>query len=573
MSRFPVFTKTLRDQRIPVLAWSIALIALAYIHVVMYPQYKDAASALSQFEYYQTLAGEAGGIGTPGGYINAEYFTGAPLLVLIFAIIAGTGIVASEESTGTLDVVLAQPIRRSRLLLEKTAALALLVIILSLASIPGLLLGKMTVDFDLSSVRLAEACLNIAPVTLLYLSIAILSSAAIPSRMWAAVLTIGAAIAAFFLSTFGTFVDALDQVRKLSPFYWTNYGHVIGHGTDWVRDGGFVVVSALIVGAACLVFVRRDVSSGPRAWRFAAMPGFLRRLQYADRQFDGRPTRWGIARKTLRDQRPALVAWSLVIMLLAFIQVVIYPQFRDVFEAFDESGSFTPLAGEAGSISSPAGYLALEFFSYIPLLILIATVIAGTGVVAGDESAGTLDLVLAQPVARWRVIVEKSAALALMLLVLTGASIPGLVAGKLLVDFDLGVTKLVAGAATMAPLALLYLSMAIFGNAALPSRTAGTIFVVGAAVAGYFLNTLGAFVDSLDGARKLSPFYWADFSAVLVNGFDWGRTAVFLAVSGAFLVGAVVLFQRRDVSPSGVSLRGLGFARRSAKLPSPTDVS
>ncbi|MEP7215300.1 MAG: ABC transporter permease subunit [Anaerolineaceae bacterium] len=562
MSRFPVFTKTIRDQRIAVLAWSIALVALGYVHVLMYPEYRDASSALSQTAYYQALAGEAGGIGTPGGYIVAEYFTGAPIMVLIFAIIAGTGAVAAEEAAGTLDLALAQPIRRTRLLLEKATALSLVAVLVSMASLPGLLLGKLFVDFDLSSLRLAEACLNIAPITLLYLAFAILGSAAIPSRTWATVVTIGAAIAGFFLETFGTFVSALDQVRKFSPFYWTNYGRVVAHGTDWFRDAAFVAVAVATLVVACVVFERRDVSSGTRAWPLASMLRRSRRSSRAETQAPASAARLPILRKTLRDQRPALLAWSTAILLLAFVQVVIYPQFRDAFEAFDAAGSFAPLAGAAGSVSSPAGYLALEFFSYIPLLILIAVVIAGTGVVAGDESAGTLDLVLSQPIPRWRVVAEKSAALVLVLLGMVAVSIPGLVAGKLLVDFDLGVTKLVAAAVFMVPLALLYLSLAIFGSAAVPSRTAGTVFVVGAAIAGYFLNTLGAFVDSLDQARKLSPFYWADFSSVMVNGFDWRTTIVFVAISAAFFAGAALVFERRDVSAVGASWPKLRRSRR-----------
>ena len=550
MTTLTVFRRTIADQRVPALAWSVALMILAFVHVVLFPQYRDASSALSQMDYYKALAGEAGGIGTPGGYLNAEYFTGAPIMVLIFAIIAGTGVIASEETGGTLDLVLAQPVRRARFLLEKTAGLVVLVVIVAMASLPGLVAGSLVVDFDISSLRLAEACLNIVPIALLYLSLAILGSAAIPGRTASTIIAISAATAGYFLSIFGTFVEALDQVRKLSPFYWANYGSVIAHGTDWARDAAFVGVSAVLLTLATIVFVRRDVSANGRSWGWR-----LRRRPIGRQHSAAHPatalapsSRWPMFVKTLRDQRTSTIAWSAGVFAMGLITVAIYPQFREAFKAFDAQGAFAPFAGKAGSLSSPAGYLSLEYFSYVPLLILIAVVIAGTGVVAGDEAGGTLELLLAQPIRRWRVIIEKSAALVADLLAITAASMAGLVVGALLVDLDLPMLRLAGAALFMAPLVLLYLSFAVLASAAIPNRTAGTIVVVAAAIAAYFVNTLGAFVDSLDVVRKVSPFYWADFSSALVEGFPWLTACLFTLVSLSLLVTSAMLFERRDLS-------------------------
>jgi ABC-2 type transport system permease protein len=550
MSRFPTFTRTLREQRIPAIAWSVALVALGFVHVLMFPQYRDAASVLDQNAYYQALAGEAGSVGSPAGYLNVEYFNGVPLMVLIFAIIAGTGMIAAEQASGTLDFVLAQPLRRSRFVIEKAAALAVLVVVVSMASLPGLILATFVVDFDLSIARMAAACLTIVPLTLLFASIALFGSAVLRSRIEATVIGIGAALAGFFLNVFGAFADALEGPRKLSPFYWTNYGKALTGGWDWTHAALFVGAAVGIAALTAVLFERRDLGTPVRRlrWWRRTFPQDNKAPTLGATSMLTAPGRFPTLRRTLREQRIQFTAWGLMVLLLGFITVVIYPSFHDAFAAFDQSGAFQEFAGEAGSVSSPAGYLNSEFFSYIPLLILIAVVIAGTGSVAGEESAGTLDLVLAQPVSRRRVLLEKTAALLILLVGVVLAGIPGLIAAKLIVDFDMSVLKVTLAALYMIPLALLFLSLAVFSSAALANRTAATILVVGAAIAGYFLNTLGVFVDALEQPRKLSPFYWADFSRVMLHGFDFGRAAVFVAISLAFVAAAVIVLEGRDIA-------------------------
>lgn len=557
MSGLPTFRRTLREQRTPALAWSVCLFLLAFVHVVLFPQYKEAAGALDENPYYEGLAGAAGGLGTPTGYLNAEFFTAAPLLVLIFVIIAGTGSVAAEAASGTLDLVLAQPVRRARVVLEKSAALALLSALVSLTILPGVVLGQLTVDFDIGIDRLLAACLTIVPLAWFYAAVSIFGGAVLRSRLAASVIVIGAALAGFFLNAFGSFVEALDEPRKVSPFYWTNYGKALIGESDWPPLLFLLAMTAVVSAATVVLFERRDVGTSGiiLPWRKTRRDESKNGAVSASVE-SPEPSRLPATfMRTLREQRVQFTSWGLVVFLLAFVIVAIYPQFKDALDAFAESGVFDELAGGAGSIASPAGYLNLEFFSYVPVIVLIAAVLAGTGALAGEESTGTLDLVLAQPVSRRRLILEKSGALFLLTVAASLVAIPGFMAAALFIEFDIATSRLVMAAVYMVPLAVLFLSMAILAGAALANRNAATILVVGAAIATYFLNTLGAYVSDLDQVRRLSPFYWADFSLVLINGFDYVRALVFMAISAALLVAAVFIFERRDIATQSVAFR------------------
>jgi ABC-2 type transport system permease protein len=68
------------------------------------------------------------------------------------------------------------------------------------------------------------------------------------------------------------------------------------------------------------------------------------------------------------------------------------------------------------------------------------------------------------------------------------------------------------------------------------------------AIAGFFLNGLGALVDWLEPWRPLSPFYQYIANDPLSNGIDPANALVLIA--GAVIGGivAVIAFERRDLA-------------------------
>ncbi len=282
-------------------------------------------------------------------------------------------------------------------------------------------------------------------------------------------------------------------------------------------------------------------------------------------------TRFGLLRKTLREVRTSVIAVALVMSLMAAFVIVLYPQFEDSLAGFDEMGFYEGFLGEAGTFASPEGFLSAEFFSWIPLLLITVAIIGGTGTLAGEEAAGTLDLLLAQPITRRRLVLEKAAGLSLALLMAALLSLPGFVLGKLLVDFDIGYLRILEAVLNMMPVTLLYLALALWGSAALPGRGAAAVVCIGAVVAAYFLNTVGAVVEVLEVPRKLSPFYWADGSHVMLHGFDLLRAGGLLAVAAALLVMAVLSFERRDIASGGRGISLRRFLHRQAPTPAPAN--
>ena len=119
-----------------------------------------------------------------------------------------------------------------------------------------------------------------------------------------------------------------------------------------------------------------------------------------------------ITAKTLRDQRRALIGWSIGVAALVLLYASFYPSIKANAAQLDKYFESLPEALRnaigTGTISSPVGYLRSEIFSTMgPLLLLILAIGAGARAIAGEEERKTLDLLLANPVTRRTVVMQK----------------------------------------------------------------------------------------------------------------------------------------------------------------------
>ncbi|MFI5040284.1 MAG: ABC transporter permease, partial [Acidimicrobiales bacterium] len=112
------------------MAWTASLVCLVGIYVAVYPSVKGNSSFAQMIDQmpkaYRALFSATSGVDftSAAGYLNTELLTFmGPLLVLVYAIGAGASAVAGEEERHTLDLLLANPVSRTRVLSEKFAAL------------------------------------------------------------------------------------------------------------------------------------------------------------------------------------------------------------------------------------------------------------------------------------------------------------------------------------------------------------------------------------------------------------------------------------------------------------------
>lgn len=256
--------------------------------------------------------------------------------------------------------------------------------------------------------------------------------------------------------------------------------------------------------------------------------------------------------RTLDEQRRALVGWVLGLAGLGLVMLGMYPSIRGnhdfakLLEAYPQA--LRTLFGLADYTSGP-GYLRAEIFSLTgPLLFVIFAVLWGTDLTAGEEERHTVDILLANPVSRGRVVVEKWAAMVVGV-ALTAVSLGVvLVLGGPLAKLHVGLAALSSALVSTAALTALFGTLGLAIGAATGHRGLARGLTALAAVGAYLLSSLPELVTWLRPIRPLSPWYHALGVDPLATGYRPLHLAVVLGLTAAFLVVAIVSFDRRDLA-------------------------
>ncbi len=258
--------------------------------------------------------------------------------------------------------------------------------------------------------------------------------------------------------------------------------------------------------------------------------------------------------KTLRDQRRALTGWAVGMAALVLLYGSFYPSIKANAAKLDQYMQSLPQAlrnmiGRSGAISTPAGYIRSEIFSLMgPILLLILAIGAGARAIAGEEEAGTLDLLLVTPITRGRVVLEKFGAMAAAT---AGVGVVLWVALAVVgppFGLHLGLANLGAAVLSAVLLAIGFGAWALAVGCWRGKRGSAIAVTVSVAVATYLLDVLGPSVDAVRPLRTLSPFFYYIDNDPLRNGLDPLHALVLVAIAGAGLAVAMLAFDRRDLT-------------------------
>lgn len=256
--------------------------------------------------------------------------------------------------------------------------------------------------------------------------------------------------------------------------------------------------------------------------------------------------------KALRDGRRGLLGWTVAIGAVALLYAAYYPAVSQpaMAKAIAAYPETLKRAFNMADLTSPAGYLASTVFGLlVPVLLAVYTIIAGSRTIAGDEESGVLDLVLAHPVSRTRLLLSRLGALT------TGVALVSVVVLVLVYAVSgpaklssLGFGHLAAMAVQLALFGVVIGALTLAVGAATGRRSAAVATGTVVAVLGYFANNLGPQVAALAWTQRLSPFHYLLGGQPLVNGLQVADCLVLLGAAAVFSALGLAAFTRRDLA-------------------------
>lgn len=261
------------------------------------------------------------------------------------------------------------------------------------------------------------------------------------------------------------------------------------------------------------------------------------------------PDRLPILATVFGRQHRSLLAWGVALAAISTMYLSFYPSMGG--DAMDDLVADLPeemvTALGYDMIGTAGGWVTSTVYGLLgPALLLIFAIGTGARLLAGEEEAGTIELELAAPVSRLRILGERLAALIAFVVILV--AVVTVVSWVLIValDMDVPVDRLLAGSAGLLLLVAAFGSTSFAVGAATGRRTLALGVAATLAVAAFMFDALGPVIE-IQWMSEISPFYWYLGQDPLIEGFDWFGLAKLAIVTGLACVAAVATYPRRDL--------------------------
>jgi ABC-2 type transport system permease protein len=265
---------------------------------------------------------------------------------------------------------------------------------------------------------------------------------------------------------------------------------------------------------------------------------------------------WNVVRKTLKDRWRSTALFSASLFGYMVLSVGLFPTVEKMSSRYKDliskmSKDVLRLFGSSSiDLGSFNNYMVLRLLGLMWVIIAAAFIIAFTRqMVAGELAEGTLELLLAQPVERWKVLTSEGAVLAAGSLCIVLAT----VLGVFMFAPAFGIKVAFAGYLAFIPLGLA-LMLAIAGYSILFSvvfndpRWAATA-AAGLTLVFYLLHFAGSYWKVVDKVDWFGIFHYYDPLKVLESGHVPLKSILLLCAFAAVGFSAALMsFARKDIS-------------------------
>jgi ABC-2 type transport system permease protein len=235
----------------------IGLMTVAAITGALFPAFGESLGKVDLPEGVSDLLG-GGDFASIQGWLDTEIASVyGPLVVAGSAIAAAAATIAGEEERRILALVLAYPVSRTRLLLSKGAAVALLVAGLGAACWLGLLLSVALAGGGIGAGNLAALALHLAFLGLAFGALALALGGVTGRKAVAAGGSAAVAVAMYLVNGLAPVVA--DWLQYVTLFHYYEGSDPLRNGVDPGHLAVLGVVTVLLLGVAAAGFRDRDL--------------------------------------------------------------------------------------------------------------------------------------------------------------------------------------------------------------------------------------------------------------------------------------------------------------------------
>mgnify|MGYP001814893479 FL=1 len=207
------------------------------------------------------VAGGADMATASGWYTGEMYSIVVPFAVMFVAAASAARAFGGEMENGTIGLVMATPTRRTRLAVDKVAAMIIHVVIavtlLSLLTWVGIVVSSI----DVSLVDVFAIGFMLALLSILIGGISMVVSIVSGRGVMAILAGMLVAVVMYAWSSFMPMAEATEALAWLSPWHHYIATDPMGSGVDWASAALLAILAVIPLVAGVYLFKRRDVAA------------------------------------------------------------------------------------------------------------------------------------------------------------------------------------------------------------------------------------------------------------------------------------------------------------------------
>lgn len=253
----------------------------------------------------------------------------------------------------------------------------------------------------------------------------------------------------------------------------------------------------------------------------------------------------------MKQGKVSLMIWTAVIAFMLAVCIFVYPemagQMDELSGMFSDMGSFSAAFGmDQINFGEFTGFFGVECGNVLGLGGAFFAALLGVSALAKEEKEHTAEFLLAHPVRRWKVVVEKLLAVLLQIVILNMV-----VAGVTALS-----TRIIGETPELKTMALLFLAYFLlqievaaicFGISAFLSR--GSLGIgLGMAAVFYFLNIVANLSEDAEFLKYVTPFGYTESAGIIADGrisIQYLSVGIIFAVIG--VAAAFYRYSKKDI--------------------------
>jgi ABC-2 type transport system permease protein len=257
---------------------------------------------------------------------------------------------------------------------------------------------------------------------------------------------------------------------------------------------------------------------------------------------------------TIGRLRSQAVGWSIGLIFYGLLLGSMYDTITAIegIDALLKSYPQDILAffGGMAEMTTSWGYLDVEYFTFMNLIIGIFAIGACVNLIVGDEEKGLLDLVLAHPISRSRLYWGRLLAFTTVIAVILLIAWLSLVIPSSAYGFDLTPIEFLRPFLSLFAISMIFSTFALFLSLILPSARLAGMLSGALMVLNFLLIGLSRINPDLEPFMKYTPMVYYQ-GGYAIKGLEWGWFFGLLIAASLFALLAWIPFLKRDIRVSG----------------------